>query len=214
MTFFKKLMGKKDRASNRKLVEKVELPEELTELGLSAGIYANEDPVDDKIRDLGKQATQHKKNKEWDEAIDCLIQAQELMSQTSTSYTIANKLRLAKYYMYAERYEQALAECSKFINKVLKDKKTRFEVKEFTNHDFVEVEKAYWLMSQITRKTGDDDSARLYTLSAMFFRSASIKMDENSLIHTEEDMLEILDSVIPKDFTRDDIIKLWAKSLM
>ncbi|WP_434352985.1 hypothetical protein VH441_07245 [Psychrobacter sp. HD31] len=215
MTFLKGLFGKKDQPkSNMKIVEEIKLSDELTESGLSAGFFVNDDPAEELISSLGKQATQHKKNKEWDEAINCLIRVQELMSQTGTSYTIQKWLRLPKYYMYAERYDEALAECSKFIHKILKEKKTRFEVKEFTNRDFVEVEKAYWLMSEIAYTAGDTNASKLYSLNAIFYQSAGIRIGENLLIHTEEDMLECLDSILPEDYSREDIIKLWAKSLM
>ncbi len=65
--------------------------------------------------DYFKLATQHKKNKEWDEAIDCLRNAYEKATQEGVTFGANQYLRLPKYLFMAGKTDEAWREYNVYL---------------------------------------------------------------------------------------------------
>jgi len=71
--------------------------------------------AEDKIRDLNKEATQLSKNKEWDEAIECLEESQKLSLKIHVEYPIKHYLRLPLFLQQAGRFDESRVEFKRLI---------------------------------------------------------------------------------------------------
>lgn len=199
---------------NMKLVEEVKLSDELQQLGFSAGIYVNDNPINKEISELGKQATQFKKQKNWDKAIECLLKVKELQKQTNTDYSFTSVLRLPKYYMYAERYDEALEICQGIVNDILNKKTKRFGFETFDCMEFSNLSETYALMAKIHGKKNNKKRSKIYALNAIHWQGLHSKTNTLAVKPTADSVTTEIKKVLTDDLTRDEVIEILAKSLI
>lgn len=215
MGFLKNVFNPPKKPSTA-LKQEVKLSGDLEELGFSASIQVNHSAVDEKIRTLGKQATQYKRNKDWDKAIDCLKQVKALRKDATGRPTFQSVLRLPKYYMYAERYDEALGACKEIAAQHSTDKKERYKHTVLSSDDFRCLSEVYATMATISHKANRLEDSLIYFMKSKHYESICWKIDgfpvKPSHTELENDTLKVLSQ--GADLDNEAVAKLWAKILL
>ncbi len=200
------ILNRLTRLGNNQQNEEVE--------GFRVEISVNDNPIDKEISELGKQATQFKKQKNWDKAIECLLKVKELKKQSNIDYSFTSVLRLPKYYMYAERYDGALEVCQDIVNDILNKKTKRFGFETFDCMDFSNLSETYALMAKIHGKKNNPKRSKIYALNAIHWKGLFCKTNKLAVKPTAESLTAEINKVLKDDLSKDEIIELWVKSLI
>ncbi len=215
MGFFNKFLGE-PQPKKTTVIKKVELSDDLKQLGVSATLEVNSNAINNEISILGKQATKYKRAKEWDKAIDCLIRAKKLRKKTSIDYVFSAILRLPKYYMYAGRYEEAIAECKEIVAKHSADKKEKYKHTKLSDVDFRYLGETYQTMATISHKANNQEDCIIYAMKALHYQSICWKIADYPVQPNEQDLQADVSDLLCCDgeIDKDKIIALWVKTLL
>lgn len=92
------------------------------QITLTSRLEIRKNPIDEKIAALHREATANKKIN-WDKAIACLQEAQDLMRRHSSRHETARWMRLPDFLQQAGRFDEAMQE----FERLLKEVKPRIE---------------------------------------------------------------------------------------
>lgn len=73
-------------------------------------------PADDRIAELHRTATKYKENKEWDKAIECLLESRKIERTMETQYPISHFLRLPLFLQQAGQFSESMREFQQLLD--------------------------------------------------------------------------------------------------
>lgn len=84
----------------------------------SMAVYLTAEPADELLSELGRRATQHKRDKNWTAAIECLAMQRTRAQHLDVRLSVDTLLRLPLFLQQAGRFDDAMAEFERLLDQV------------------------------------------------------------------------------------------------